>query len=317
MMTVDVPLSEIDFDDREYGLFNYEPDTKLEDSINTLGVVNPVKLLKKGSGFVVITGWKRLNALKKLNLKNVYSQVYEENELKPIDLYSLIYIDNKDRITDLEKAELIFKLIKTCYLSEKELINGFLPVIGINPSLNNLKKYLSIASLEKELKDECIDENISFEQLQMLSEIEDLEFRKEFYTHLLKQYRFNNNETRELIKDIQTICIRNKMSVSRLAETVLNQNEKKPDKNTFRKMLKTICYPSLSETEQKYNELIKDLNLGNSSRLINHPYFESNEIELRIKFKEQSDLLNEIESIKNSADNGKIEKLLKLIKEGI
>ena len=51
--------------------------------------------------------------------------------------------------------------------------------------------------------------------------------------------------------------------------------------------------------------------------LVNHPYFESNELELRIKFKNQKDLKNEIEILKKSLEDGRIEKLLKLIKEGI
>ena len=155
MLTTEVPLNDIDFDDMEFELFKSQPDQKLESSISTLGVINPLKLIKKENSFTVITGWKRINALKKLEIDKIPAQVFEEGELAPLKLYSYIYTDNKDRFTELEKAELIFKLIKTGELTNEDVINQFLPLISVNPSVNNLNKYINIASMENELKVDC------------------------------------------------------------------------------------------------------------------------------------------------------------------
>ncbi len=162
----------------------------------------------------------------------------------------------------------------------------------------------------------CFKENISFEQLQFLSEIDDPDFRSGFYNNFLKNYKFNNNEARDLLKDVQAICIRGAQSIDEFAKEIFNKNNEKQDKNMIRKLVKTKCYPRLTGTEQKYNEMVKKLDLGNTSRLINHPYFESNDLELRIKFKEKNGLSDELEKLKESVENGKIEELLKLIKEG-
>lgn len=314
MLTTEVALADIDFNNREYELFSSEPGSNLEQSISSVGLLNPVKLIKNTKNYIVLTGWKRLNVLKKLNYPSVASMIYKEDELSPLQLFTYIYIDNKDRFTELEKAELLSKLIKSDTLTEAKIKSEFLPILGLNPSLNNLNKYRSVALLEKELKEACFNELVTFEQLLLLSEIDDPKFRTGFYNHFIKNNRFNNNETRDLLKDVQAICIRSSLSIDNLAKQILKE---KQDKNTIRKLVKVLCYPRLTETEQKYNDIVKDLNLGTSSRLVNHPYFESNDLELRIKFNNQKDLISELESLTKSIDEGKIEKLLKLIKEGI
>jgi len=316
MLIKEVVLSEIDLHYNDYKLFDSDVDSKLEKSILAHGLINPVKLLKKENIYIVITGWKRLKVLKKHNSQTVFSQVYEESELTPLQTYTYIYIDNKDRFSDIEKAELIYKLVASGTLEEEEIVNKILPVIGLNPSLNNLKKYSTIASLDREVKEECFNENISFDQLQLLSETDDPEFINGFYNHFLKNYKFNNNEMRDLLKDVQSICIRKNITLDELAENLFTNRNVKTDKNTIRKTIKTICYPKLIETEQKYNELVKGLNLGNTSRLVNHPYFESNDLELRMKFKDKNNLSAELEKLKESLDKGRIDELLKLIKEG-
>ena len=317
MLTTQVALSEIDLKDKTYLLSDIVPDQKLIQSISDLGLLNPVKLIKTDNGYIVITGWKRINVLMQLGSESVYSQVYNNNVLLTEHICRLIYTDNKDRITELEKAELLRLICSSAASYEKNIIENVLPFLGLNPTLNNLKKYLAIAALETELKKACMNEDLTFEQLQLLSEIDDPDFRKEFYNHFIIKYKFNNNEMRDLLKDVQAICIRKNISTGQLAEILPGDNSGKSDKNKIRKTIKTICYPKLTETEQIYNELVKELNLGNTSRLVNHPYFESNELELRIKFKNQKDLKNEIEILKKSLEDGRIEKLLQLIKEGI
>ncbi len=314
MLTTEVTLADIDFNNREYELFSSEPGSNLEQSISSVGLLNPVKLIKNTKNYIVLTGWKRLNVLKKLNYPSVASLIYKEDELSPLQLFTYIYIDNKDRFTELEKAELLSKLINSDTLTEEKIKSEFLPILGLNPSLNNLNKYRSVALLEKELKEACFNELVTFEQLHLLSEIDDPKFRTGFYNHFIKNNRFNNNETRDLLKDVQAICIRSSLSIDNLAKQILKE---KQDKNIIRKLVKVLCYPRLTETEQKYNDIVKELNLGTSSRLVNHPYFELNDLELRIKFNNQNDLISELESLKKSIDEGKIEKLLKLIKEGI
>ena len=95
MLTKEVSIDDIDFNSREFELFKSQPDQKLESSISSLGVINPVKLLKKENSFTIITGWKRINVLIKLKIDKIPAQVFEEGELTQLILFSYIYTDNK------------------------------------------------------------------------------------------------------------------------------------------------------------------------------------------------------------------------------
>ena len=101
MLTADVLLSEIDLNDKTYLLFDIAPDKKLSDSISELGLLNPVKLIKKDKGYIVLSGWKRIKALIQLGSESVYSKVYDDNDLSTEHICRLIYSDNKERINEL------------------------------------------------------------------------------------------------------------------------------------------------------------------------------------------------------------------------
>jgi hypothetical protein len=152
MLTKQVSLSEIDLKDKTYLLSDIVPDQKLIQSISELGLLNPVKLIKKNNGYIVITGWKRINVMLQLGSESVYSQIYNNDELLTEQICRLIYTDNKDRITELEKAEMLRQICSSAGSYEKNIIENVLPFLGLNPTLNNLKKYLTIAALETELK---------------------------------------------------------------------------------------------------------------------------------------------------------------------
>ena len=113
MLTTEVALADIDFNNREYELFSSVPGSNLEQSISSVGLLNPVKLIKNVKNYTVLTGWKRLHVINKLNYPSVPSQIYKENELTPLQVFTYIYIDNKDRFTELEKAELLNRLLSS------------------------------------------------------------------------------------------------------------------------------------------------------------------------------------------------------------
>ena len=53
-----------------------------------------------------------------------------------------------------------------------------MPKLSIKPSKNNLKKFISVASLDHEIKEFFYEDYFTFEQLVMLSELEDEDYRE-------------------------------------------------------------------------------------------------------------------------------------------
>ncbi|MGI9534610.1 MAG: ParB/RepB/Spo0J family partition protein [Thermodesulfobacteriota bacterium] len=316
MYFANVEIDEIDLEDKKYQISKHSEYEQLEQSISEFGLINPVKLIKTEKLFKVLTGWSRLSVLKKLKFKIVEASVYDEKELTEEMLYKIIYLDNKHRGNDLYKAELINRIRENCGLENEQIVNNLLPFFGLNPSTNNYNKYIKIALLDSDIKQSYNNEHLTFEQLQMLGEINDNGLRADIFRLFLTKYKFNNNETRDLLKDLFNIKNKENISIKMISEAVYNKLDDNSNKNDFRKELKKICYPALTKVEKVYSDRIKDLNLSNKIRVVNHPYFESNELEIRIKFKETDELRDELNDLDKNIINGNIEKLLGVIKEG-
>ena len=158
-------------------------------------------------------------------------------------------------------------------------------MLGINPSHKNLIKYSAVSRLENIIKHAFFEDKLSFEQLIMLSEIESPEIRQKIYVKILSRYRFNNNETRELIKEIIEILNRDKLGFDDLIKNVFKKIGDKATKAELRKELKNLRYPNLSKVYGTYNSRLKDLNLSDNTKIKHHPFFESNNLEINDKNK--------------------------------
>ena len=216
----------------------------------------------------------------------------------------------------MEKAELISRFKNYALVDENRIIQEILPLLNINPSRKNLTKYLKLSYLEESLKRAFFDERLSFEQLLMLSEIENSEIRIGIFENLLIRFRFNNNETREFIKDAVEILNRDKSSLTDLLKVIFDKLGSKTSKNDFRKELKAIRFPALSEVEKNYKSNLDDLGLADQVKIKHHPYFESNDLELNIKVKNSKDLKKDLEKLSENIEKGKLDRLLRTLREG-
>jgi len=311
-----VDINDIDLEDRKYHILSQTDSEKLQLSIEEIGLINPIKLIKNDNTYTVVTGWERLSVLTKLNFKYADANIYEKNELPNEAIYKLIYTDNKHRADDLFKAELLNRIHRESKYSQNELIDKILKYFDLNPSINNLNKYIAIAELSTEIKSSFMDDRLSFEQLHMLCEIKNTDERLEIFKNFLIKYKFNNNETRDLIKDLLIIKQREKIGIKKIAGIVKENLNDKVNKNDLRIEIKKICYPKLMVVENLYRERLKDLKLPDNIRLVNHPYFESNDLEVRIKFKSSEKLSDAIKNLESNLSNGNIDKLLRVVKKG-
>jgi len=311
-----VELHKIDLEDSRYRIPGNTGAEDLEQSINEFGLINPIQLIKDNGSYKVISGWKRLCALKKLKFKKIASNVFNRGELSVVSIYKLIYIDNKHRADDLLIAELISKISKESKLPESDLVNEILVFFGINPSVNNLKKYIAVSEVGSELKSSYLNDKLSIEQLFMLSEIENNDERRDLFTMFFNKFKFNNNESRDIIKDLMIIKHREKTSIKKIAELIYSNLKENANKNELRKEIKKLCYPKLTDVEYTYMESINNLKLPDNIKFVVHPYFESNDIELRIKFKDSKELSNAVELMESNLKKGKIKDLLGVIREG-
>jgi len=243
-----VPLLSLNLHDKTFFIGSIRDVNVIKNSINEVGLLIPPSLIKKGNNFQIISGWKRIAACKHLSFEDILSKVYEPDELTNEDCLKMIYHENQERLNDIEKAELCYKFKILCGFDDNHLIKQVLPMLGISPSRKNFDKVISISSLENEIKGAFYDEKISLEQAVLLSELENSD-RVQVLKKILMKFKLNKNETRETIKEIREVALRDKKSLSMVIDELLSKIAHSGGKNEFRHELKSLRYPMLTKAD--------------------------------------------------------------------
>ncbi len=311
-----IDIFAIDLADRSYLCGDPTPDKALIESIKSIGQINPVVLTSTEKNFKIITGWKRVLALKELGETSVVANVLPFYKEKIPDFLYTVYFDNKQRFNDLDKAELIGKFKVLCGLSDEELLKTVLPKLSIKPSKNNLLKFIAVALLDYEIKKLFYDDYFTFEQLAMFSEIEDENYKEIVINKVFRKFRFNNNETREILREVYEISKRDNISFDKCIDGIFDDIGNNPNKNDFKKKVRFMRYPNLMKVEEKFKEKAKGLKSIRNLNLFHHPYFETNEIEIRLKVNNIEEYVEILQKLSDDSNIENIERLLRLIKEG-
>lgn len=310
-----VQLKALDFHDKTFLISSSEDDTGIQNSIKELEVINPPSLRRNGDKYQIICGWRRIKACKQIGYDEIPSIVYEMDELSDEDCLKFVLYENQQRLNEIDKAELILKFKLLCDLNDNDLIQKVLPLIGIGATRKNLERFMSLTGLESEIKEACYTEKISFEQVLSLSEV-DGDNRLEILRRILRRFKFNNNETREMIRDLVAVASRDKVSIGKIIDRISSEIGGVGGKNEFRHALRRLRYPTLSKVEENYKTCLSGFNLPKDITLYHSPFFEGNDLEIRLTFG-TSDRLSELLSYLSSVvDDRSIEKLLNIVKEG-
>ncbi|NIX15547.1 MAG: hypothetical protein GWN11_06625 [Candidatus Dadabacteria bacterium] len=258
----------------------------------------------------ILTGFKRIHLSKEIGLVTIICKVVNQSEINFDECIKIIYEDNKDRFTDIEIGQLCKKCLDNGYS-----IKEFLKLIDYPATEKNINRFNYLSRITKEILNYYLDQKISSEQCYLLTQISE-EDALLIISKLIIPFRFNTNETRELIGDLNEISIRDDLSISELAGSILNCTEE-TDKNSIRYEIKKLRSPRLIEAEKQFNEIVKTLKLPKNISL-NHPiYFENNYIEFKARI-DSDKKLTQLKNLFNDEENYKrFLRLLSLVREGL
>lgn len=77
-----------------------------------------------------------------------------------------------------------------------------------------------------------------------------------------------------------------------------------------------LCPHSGFRPREKTREVLECMKMPPYIDIVRHPYFETNEIGIRIKVNDSKELSNPLNCLREAAENGNIEKLLSIIRDG-
>lgn len=292
-----IKTKEINLSDNRFTIAYGQDLEKLIESIKTIGLINPPVLMKSEKNYQVICGYKRVLACQKLNFREIAAVVYNQGELDELKAFQMNIYDNITirELNPIEKAEVINRLLNVFKVNEGEIIQKYLSLISLQPNRNVFKMYLSLIDLEDEIKHALIGKTIVVRTAIELKTFV-VEDRLKIFNFMLN-LKMGTNKQQEIITYLKEIHKRDNVSIGQiLSEKELSRiiEDKKltiPQKaNKARWFLRKKRYPKLIEAEKHFAKKLKELKLSPEITITPPPYFESDEFELKFKFKNPEDI---------------------------
>ena len=277
----------------------FEPElARLRCSIKTIGVVEPIHLRHTADGsYQIVCGYKRVLACQELNRQTVPALIFEHNDLSPIQAFLHNLHDNvfSRELNTVEKAMVVSKLSGMYGITEDDLTNNYLPLIGEPRSYKLLHQYLAIDQIIDSLKSHVVKTGIAAANAARIAEFSPT--TQQALYNVLKYIKPNTNKLNELLTMIREISARDGISVEdvlhryELLTIVANPDVAAPEKVTaLRQTLKGIKLPELTKKQAEFGKLIETLELPDNANLRADPYFEDPRLKLEYKFEAPEEL---------------------------
>ena len=210
-MTYDrVPLEYIDLEDQRYRISERLESSRLLESLRQIGQLSPVCLqARKGSRLAVICGFRRVQALRSLGQRDVLARIWHEGEQSDLELFRIALWDNLSHreLSPLERARVLTSLKNLCDVQHDQLVEIYLPVLGMEPHKNTLRTYLALHALDPQLRETLNDGRITLASAERLSRAP-LSFQNQM-SEVLERVRWSaslQRETLDLVEELAAIA---------------------------------------------------------------------------------------------------------------
>ncbi len=311
--TAFVSLKDIDKDDKTF-LITTEVDTgDLEKSIVSVGLIAPPVLLENGERYIIVSGFRRINTLLKLDLKKVEAIILPKDTDR--GLCAKIAISANSFQRPLNPIEISRGL---CLLNEFYQGSTFLQAAsqtGLPDNASLIKKLMPLSFFPNLTQKGILSGYIPVSMALELSRFPKEEGK--IFTDLFLKIKMSLGKQREIIRHAGEIALREDISITRL----FNDNDLKDivedediDSNLklrrLREYLKRRRYPSIVKAEKRFEKYLKELKLENGIILTPPPYFESNIYSLSLRFKSLKELESGIQNLNKLACHSAVKKIL-------
>lgn len=293
---------------------SYFPDlSRLILSIKKAGLMSPPLVREEKKRYVLVTGWKRVLACRKLRLARISVLVTEERD--DLHLFLSGFYDNlaAREIPLLEKAEIARKLLGFG-LDRNELLGVYFPILSLPATAAHLEALLGLAEADAALKKFVRDRDAPLPVVQAL-----LRFGPAGRKCLLPLLRpLGQNKQKEILENSWEICRRDSVSVRHIlsdneARRALVSRKLSPLQKAerIRGFLRRKRFPRLSSREEEFNSALRKIRCPPGLAIRPSPYFEDEKISASFWFKDEGEFRAGVKKLEEIAGNKDLAGLFK------
>lgn len=283
-----VALSRINLQDETFQITTRTEVNDLLESIGYDGLLTPPLLIKKKSDFVVVSGFRRIVACRRLDWNEITARILKP-ETGTLDCLRVAISENalQRSLNLIETSRCLQKL--SVFIPDAKNLAELASNLGLpnNPSI--IDKIRGLSLLPKPIQDSILAGTIS---LAMAKELETLETDCAIlFNRIFDQLRIGLNKQKDIVSLAKEIGYRDGLSPKEViedehySEIMSDRDLDRGQKSRkLRSCLRQRRYPRIVEAEKKFEFHRKNLKLGNDIKLIPPKEFESTNYSLNLTF---------------------------------
>ncbi len=303
-----IPLCKIDSEDTAF-LITFIPDLDpLQASIKLVGLLEPLILREKtDKTYQIVCGFKRAEALRRLAIAEAAAFVYDRGQLDDFQALLLTIGHNITHTLNLvEKAHALKKLV-AFGVSEREVIDRFLPLVALQPNVRILRQTTALLSLEMKVLEYLVKEDLSLSAAVCFLDLD--QEGQESILPLLEALRPGENRIKEIIAFLREISLRDGVPISSLLarDDIIeilgdSQNPRPQRLEQLRRIIKQMRFPLLTAMEQRFAAYKQSLSLPPQISFYHPAFFEGEEFKMELRFKDFRAFRKLVASLRRVAD---------------
>lgn len=289
-----VNLTQIDFRDDTFRITTEKQVDNLVHSIKHVGMLNRPLLLKKEATYTIISGFRRIEACRRLNWYQLEAMVLNDDAEK-LKCIKYAITDNAFHrpLNLIEKSRSIEMLSE--FIKDIKGLTTELSVLGLSEHPSMISKLKGICRLPEPIQKSILSNTIS---LAMVLELAGMSKNDaEGFLKLFNTLKLSLNKQREIVMLVKEIAMREDKSFLQVIEEAYHKNilmnedlDKIQMAQNLRIYLKQRRFPTIADTEKSFEKYRQKLNLEKGIKLISPTNFESPTYTLQLSFNNMTQL---------------------------
>jgi hypothetical protein len=284
-----IDISQINEENRKFLITTKKDIDDLVLSIRHLGFINAPVVLPRHDQYIIVCGFKRIEAARFLGLTHIPARVLPSDTSQQ-QCARLCIADNAfQRPFNLIEISRAFALLQKFFRGPEAALQEA-SLMGLPSNMDYLKKVAPLCQMPSFIQNAVLSDLISISTVWQLSQMPEKEAAA--FVDIFSALNCSLNKQREIITLTKEISIRDDITVFEVLmehsfqkivyDDSLDSNQKT---RQFRNHLRRLRYPHITEAENNFSTQTKKMGLSERFRLIPPQDFEGDTYRLIMDFK--------------------------------
>jgi ParB-like chromosome segregation protein Spo0J len=271
-----IDLRDLDPADDRFSCSFPEESEALAESIRRWGLLNPIVVCETGGSppYRVVSGIRRVRSLRRIGVDGVLSILIPPPGNGEIELFRRNLIENSVTrgLSNVERAAAVARLSERYLVPEGEIVESYLPLLGLNPSWTHFRHLMRIAELSPDVKIFLTKKSVPLGTAVEFGLFSHGEQRR--LVSVFETFRYSSGKIKEVLENLDDVSKRERktaekiLSESSFRDLLEDREGPLPQRaDRFRDELKKRRNPRRTETERRIGESFRKLGLPKEVRL--------------------------------------------------